>query len=408
MSGFAQLAQILADPEAYNMTYTQAFETVAEAIIVPSKAIYLGPHIMGLLLGAFQYGIVVVLFCVWVYHFAKTDSWLVRLVVVWLFVFATVAIGHVAAWTLHLFVYNFGSYSPFIINDYSMWFYIIDMLIRTPVSGFFAHRAFRLAGRSKASYLLLAVIGACMGLSAAGSIGVKIIVPHDYITLRHTVRHRASGQTQPDLRLLLRPWFLTHSHLVLLMLTGWQYAGAMAAGVIITVTIALCLMRTRTGWSDTDRMINRILYLTVETQLPPTCLAIGFIIIYSHDNTSPLQAFFVAASQTYVTTFLAVLVTRLKRTSRSGNSTTDNSYKNASLPQHATVQITTDVYEEKHAYDSRAFKKSINRDELHPEHTLVNSDSESSQEYYPASNSSKVGLTQPASNSSLRSAAAAS
>lgn len=47
-----------------------------------------------------------------------------------------------------------------------------------------------------------------------------------------------------------------------------------------------------------------------------------------------------------MTTFLAVLVTRLKRTSRSGNSTTDNSYKNASLPQHATVQITTDVYEE--------------------------------------------------------------
>lgn len=47
MSGFAQLAQILADPEAYNMTYAQAFETVAEAIIVPSKPMYLGPHIMG-------------------------------------------------------------------------------------------------------------------------------------------------------------------------------------------------------------------------------------------------------------------------------------------------------------------------------------------------------------------------
>jgi hypothetical protein len=38
----------------------------------------------------------------------------------------------------------------------------LPQLIRTPVSGFFAHRAFRLAGRSKASYLLVAVIGACM------------------------------------------------------------------------------------------------------------------------------------------------------------------------------------------------------------------------------------------------------
>jgi hypothetical protein len=35
-----------------------------------------------LLIGALQYGIVLVLFCVWVYHFAKTDSWLVRLIVV--------------------------------------------------------------------------------------------------------------------------------------------------------------------------------------------------------------------------------------------------------------------------------------------------------------------------------------
>jgi hypothetical protein len=46
----------------------------------------------------------------------------------------------------------------------------------------------------------------------------------------------------------------------------------MAADVIITTTIAVSLMRTRTGWSETDRMINRFLYLTVETQLPPTCL----------------------------------------------------------------------------------------------------------------------------------------
>jgi hypothetical protein len=41
-----------------------------------------------------------------------------------------------------------------------------------------------------------------------------------------------------------------------------------------------------------------------------------------------------------------VLVTRLKFTGRSDNSTNDNSYKYASLPQHGTVQITSDVYEE--------------------------------------------------------------
>jgi hypothetical protein len=35
-----------------------------------------------LLIGALQYGIVVVLFCVWLYYFAKTDSLLVRLIVV--------------------------------------------------------------------------------------------------------------------------------------------------------------------------------------------------------------------------------------------------------------------------------------------------------------------------------------
>jgi hypothetical protein len=46
----------------------------------------------------------------------------------------------------------------------------------------------------------------------------------------------------------------------------------MAADILITTTIAVCLIRSRTGWSQTDKMINRILVLTAESQLPPTML----------------------------------------------------------------------------------------------------------------------------------------
>jgi hypothetical protein len=47
MSGLEALAPLLTDPAAYNLTYEQAFEEVAQIILVPQNAMYLGPHIMG-------------------------------------------------------------------------------------------------------------------------------------------------------------------------------------------------------------------------------------------------------------------------------------------------------------------------------------------------------------------------
>ena len=69
------------------------------------------------------------------------------------------------------------------------------------------------------------------------------------------------------------------------------------------------LWRSRTGWSNTDRLVNKLLKwvhlltsyivladashsrLSVETQLPGTVVAIGFMLNFGIDTSSLLNAF---------------------------------------------------------------------------------------------------------------------
>jgi Co/Zn/Cd efflux system component len=40
--------------------------------------------------------------------------------------------------------------------------------------------------------------------------------------------------------------------------------------LILSILLAVGLVRSRTGWKQTDRLISRVLALMVETQVPPT------------------------------------------------------------------------------------------------------------------------------------------
>ena len=39
------------------------------------------------------------------------------------------------------------------------------------------------------------------------------------------------------------------------------------------------LLKRKTGWSHTDRLISRLVRLVVETQLPPTLAAALFVVV---------------------------------------------------------------------------------------------------------------------------------
>jgi hypothetical protein len=47
--------------------------------------------------------------------------------------------------------------------------------------------------------------------------------------------------------------------------------------LIITITLGITLYRSRTDFKATNSIINRLLLMVVETQLPPTILAAAFL-----------------------------------------------------------------------------------------------------------------------------------
>lgn len=49
----------------------------------------------------------------------------------------------------------------------------------------------------------------------------------------------------------------------------------MVANVILTVTILWGLLQSRTGWAQTDKVIFRLVRMTVEAQLLPTIISVA-------------------------------------------------------------------------------------------------------------------------------------
>lgn len=61
---------------------------------------------------------------------------------------------------------------------------------------------------------------------------------------------------------------------------GLLYSSAMlAADVLITVMMFRGLLRSKSGWADTDRLIGRLMKLMLETQAPAT---LGYVTMASH------------------------------------------------------------------------------------------------------------------------------
>nr|XP_018264391.1 uncharacterized protein I303_02557 [Kwoniella dejecticola CBS 10117]OBR86549.1 hypothetical protein I303_02557 [Kwoniella dejecticola CBS 10117] len=68
---------------------------------------------------------------------------------------------------------------------------------------------------------------------------------------------------------------------------GAQAAGAMAADLVITTMIIVSLIKSRTGWENTDQLVNKLLKLCAETQLPPTLITTAILILNIYVNVVP-------------------------------------------------------------------------------------------------------------------------
>ncbi|GFZ42970.1 hypothetical protein JCM24511_00688 [Saitozyma sp. JCM 24511] len=311
-------------------------EEIGELILGPHLGLSLGPFILGFLVDAVLLGVVIQQFVMWHTYSASSERRWVRFLVYYLFLASFVTSGYLLAYIMHLFVYNFGTFGHFLDTNWSSVFYLLDLFARLPVSAFFGERAWRLMGRS---WLVGGSITLLLLVSAGGAIGAKVQAVNDQF-----------GNTET---------YLVYTWL----------GSEMASDVLTTGCITWCLLRSKSSFDSTNRIINKLLVpagsaiprgrtadivtgsLTAETQLPPTIMAVAYLIFYVmvHQSTKfeTFAAFFTCTPKIYVVCLLTVLSARLKLREERSNTWKADTYRMRSrkeATQQMTIDVTTETY----------------------------------------------------------------
>ncbi|WVQ67319.1 uncharacterized protein L199_005515 [Kwoniella botswanensis] len=162
----------------------------------------------------------------------------------------------------HGFASGFGNWYRLIQLDYIRWFPILDCATVTLVQIFYLERAYQLHNRSKwVPIIVLPFLLASIGGAIGGTVMLSGI-PDAYDLVK----------TKP-------------------VFYNW-IGGTLVVDLLITSIIFHKLIKSRTGWSDTDLMINKLITISVETQLPSLVVAIAFMVSYGLKPNAGLNIFF--------------------------------------------------------------------------------------------------------------------
>ncbi|KAL7419945.1 hypothetical protein Q5752_005864 [Cryptotrichosporon argae] len=278
---------------------TALLNKIGELEYAGRPGIGLGPYILGMFMDCLLFGICACHAIQWAQHSWNSDSWQLRATVVAVGIGAFAGTAFTVAWIMDLFAYNFGSYGGFVELDWALWYYLLETVVRTPVSVYFALRAYRLLGRSK---ILLAIVLPLILTSAVMAVIIAVAAKHMIIT---AVANDAQG------------------------------AGELASDIIVTVSIAVQLLRSRTGWESTDRLVKKLL------------ISATFIVIYAVDPASPLQKFFIWIPKLYFLALLMVLNSRVGLRRELEN----NFSVYPTQGRQTAIKVTTETYTESYQLD---------------------------------------------------------
>ncbi|GFZ48655.1 hypothetical protein JCM24511_06404 [Saitozyma sp. JCM 24511] len=315
-----------------NATSSDPAEVAAAAAFSGDKGLYLGPFIMGLFIDAILCGIMIMQFAHWA-SFARKERTMNKVIVIVSFIVSLIVSTYMVAYNMHLFgksplhhdskiLYGFGTYANFAATDWLGYFLLGDAIVAVLVQFFFAERAYRFTNNNK---IFLVVLGLMMLLGFAGCIGTLV-----------GFRLLTSTDQVGQLHALVYCWL----------------GGQLATDLTLSATIMWGLIQSRTGWSATDKLVKRLVTISMETQLPPTVIAVIFVINYSVQPTSLVDATFdLIMSKFYVCGLLGALNSRYAlRRELDSEGTHNNTFNNAksNRPTQATVHIATETYVESH------------------------------------------------------------
>ncbi|GMK56247.1 hypothetical protein CspeluHIS016_0300870 [Cutaneotrichosporon spelunceum] len=142
--------------------------------------------------------------------------------------------GFIVFYVHHLFVAGWGQRKPFLETNYYCMYPALDAVASSIVQGFFTYRAWRLLGRD---WRIVFFLGALIG----GSI-----------------------LDMPSIKAPVVVWLTC----------------VMLADIVITAGIGYGLVRWRTGWAHTDKLVDRMVRINLESQVPATLMAMSFLVIF--------------------------------------------------------------------------------------------------------------------------------
>ncbi|KAK6908105.1 hypothetical protein I203_102106 [Kwoniella mangroviensis CBS 8507] len=316
----------------------EQLETIAAAAFAPDRGFNIGPFLMGCLYDAILFGVMTQQYIDWWKYCEATERRMVRWLTHWIMFASIMWTGTVIWYTMRSFVYYFGQYLVFTFADIALMWPLLGLLMAGPVQVFYAFRSYRLNGDN--IFLLVFFL-----VMIATELSIQLVFVVKAQPLKTIFQ---AGELESVVR-------------------GWQVV-TMSTDILMTLTLSWGLWKSRTGWSHTDALVKKLLLITVETQLAPTCVMLAFVISWSINPASTLGIFFdLAIPKAYTVGYLATLNSRYslrRETASQGKKysaeTKTNTYAlGGSRLQQATVQVDTETYME--SFQMQPPRSGVNR-----------------------------------------------
>ncbi|WVF68929.1 hypothetical protein IAT40_003703 [Kwoniella sp. CBS 6097] len=312
----------------------EELEAVAAGAFGLNKGLNLGPFLLAGLFDICLYGIMTQQYQSW-WQFSRPND---RSATKWLthYIFLASSVWSIAliAYEMGKFVYHFGNYSYFMEVSWPTAFPIVGWSMSGAVQAFYAERSYRLNGQNK---ILLAVISCLILAEGAITMALVVLIQWKY----KLVTELQAGVVLREVRI-------------------WQCV-TLGTDTIITASLSWGLYKSRTGWSNTDALVKKLILLTLETQLGPTLIMLAFVIEFSMTPSSTIGVFFdIMIPKAYTVGYLATLNSRysLRRDlhgqssggrDRSNEVKTNTYALGSNRLQQATVHVETNTYIEEYS-----------------------------------------------------------
>ncbi|WVF66772.1 hypothetical protein IAT40_001514 [Kwoniella sp. CBS 6097] len=261
-------------------------EAAARGLYQSNQGLAFGPYLIGYAADGFGYGLLVMQILQWFTLSWANERLSVRILVWYVLIFGTVNTALTSRWMFNLFAYGFDNYRNLFNFKWSSAFLVMTACAQTPVSIYFAHRAYIFTNRAK--WVLLTTIP-LLFISL-----VSVIVMKDKAPVMST--------------------FLFDHEYKIARISIYVWLGtATAANLLITSTIAWAMLSPRTAvqaFSESDRLTKKLVIVGLESLFAPTIFSAAFLVAFLAGPKYHVSAFFMCTPKVFGISLLGSLNAR--------------------------------------------------------------------------------------------------